>query len=129
MINLMEFRKKTEEDLRKEFKSIEKELQKVTSDTFQKKEKNVRKVRNMRKDLARILTLINEKKIEILKIEKVDPKEKEKEAPKKKEVKVSKDKKDLSTQVEKKESLKEKKVIFEENLKSAEYRRKRKGQK
>jgi len=62
-------------------------------------------------------------------VEKVYPKGKEEEAPKKKEVKVSEDGKDLPTQVEKKESLKEKKVIFEKNLKSAEYRRKRKGQK
>ena len=79
MINLVDFRKKTEEDLKKEFKNVEKELQKVASDTFQKKEKNVRKVRNLRKDLARILTLINEKKKGIVKVEKEVPVKKEKE--------------------------------------------------
>ena len=110
MINLMEFRKKTEEDLRKEFKSIEKELQKVTSDTFQKKEKNVRKVRNMRKDLARILTLINEKKKGILKIGEANLKEREKQVLEKKEVKVNEDEKILSKQIEKKENSKEKKI-------------------
>lgn len=61
MINLTEFRKKSKEDLEKELKNIEKELQKVVSDILQKKEKNVGKSRNLRKDIARVKTLLKEK--------------------------------------------------------------------
>jgi|GEM_PF-861207 len=61
MIKLDEFRKKTKEDLLKEITNLEKEIQKVVSDILQKKEKNIMKVKYLRKDIARIKTLLNEK--------------------------------------------------------------------
>jgi ribosomal protein L29 len=61
MIKLEEFRNKTKEELKKEITTLEKEIQKVVSDILQKKEKNVKKASRIRKDIARIKTLLNEK--------------------------------------------------------------------
>ena len=61
MIKLEEFRKKTKEELKKELLNLEKEVQKVVSNVMQKKEKNVKKVSYLRKDVARVKTLLNEK--------------------------------------------------------------------
>ncbi|NMB91437.1 50S ribosomal protein L29 [candidate division WWE3 bacterium] len=61
MIKLEEFRKKTKEELKKELLNLEKEVQKVVSNVLQKKEKNVKKVSYLRKDVARVKTLLNEK--------------------------------------------------------------------
>ncbi|MFZ2664461.1 MAG: 50S ribosomal protein L29 [Patescibacteria group bacterium] len=61
MIKLEEFRKKTKEELKKEITSLEKEVQKVVSDILQKKEKNVKKASQIRRDIARIKTLLSEK--------------------------------------------------------------------
>lgn len=61
MIKVEEFRKKTKEELKKEMANLEKEIQKVVSDILQKKEKNVKKASHIRKDIARIKTLLNEK--------------------------------------------------------------------
>ncbi len=61
MIKLEEFRKKTIEELKKEMTALEKEIQKVVSDILQKKEKNVKKASQIRKDIARVKTLLNEK--------------------------------------------------------------------
>lgn len=61
MIKLEEFRNKTIEELKQEIINLEKEIQKVVSDILQKKEKNVKKSSQIRKDIARIKTLLTEK--------------------------------------------------------------------
>ncbi|MBW6441675.1 50S ribosomal protein L29 [Patescibacteria group bacterium] len=61
MIDILEFRKKTIEDLNKELTKVQKDLQNTVSDVLQGKEKNVRKVGLLKKDVARIKTIINEK--------------------------------------------------------------------
>ena len=48
-------------DLKEELTKLEKDLQKVVSDILQKKEKNVKKASFLRKDIARIKTVLNEK--------------------------------------------------------------------
>ncbi len=61
MIDIKEFRKKELEDLKKELTKVKKDLQKTISDVLQKKEKNIKKASQLRKDIARVQTLINEK--------------------------------------------------------------------
>jgi large subunit ribosomal protein L29 len=61
MTGIEDLRKKSTEELRKELANIQKELQKTVSDIMQKKEKNVKKASFLRKDIARIKTLLNEK--------------------------------------------------------------------
>jgi ribosomal protein L29 len=61
MINISEFREKSIEDLKKELQNFKKDLQNSVSDILQKKEKNVRKASAIKKDIARIETLLNEK--------------------------------------------------------------------
>ena len=61
MIDILEYRKKSIEELQKELSEARKNLQKTVSDILQKKEKNVRKVSFLKKDIARIKTLLNEK--------------------------------------------------------------------
>ena len=56
-----DLRKKNIEDLKEELTKLEKELQKAVSDILQKKEKNVKKAFFLRKDIARIKTVLNEK--------------------------------------------------------------------
>lgn len=65
MIDMAEFRKKSKEDLKTELKKVEDEVQKVVSDILQKKEKNVRKAGSLKKDVARIKTLLNEKRSDV----------------------------------------------------------------
>ncbi|HOS88569.1 MAG TPA: 50S ribosomal protein L29 [bacterium] len=48
-------------DLKEELTKLEKDLQKVVSDILKKKEKNVKKASFLRKDIARIKTVLNEK--------------------------------------------------------------------
>ena len=61
MIDILDLRKKTIEDLQKELVKVQKDLQNTVSDVLQGKEKNVRKVGLLKKDVARVKTLINEK--------------------------------------------------------------------
>lgn len=61
MIDILEYRKKSKEDLKKELVKLKKDLQKTVSDILQKKEKNIKKAVLGRKDIARVNTLINEK--------------------------------------------------------------------
>jgi len=61
MIDIKELRKKGLEDLKKELSKSKKDLQKTISDVLQKKEKNIKKTSQFRKDVARIQTIINEK--------------------------------------------------------------------
>ena len=65
MIDILEYRKKSQEDLKKELLKLKKDLQKTVSDILQKKEKNIKKAVLFRKDIARINTLINEKLKEV----------------------------------------------------------------
>jgi ribosomal protein L29 len=62
-MNLQETRQKTIKELRDELAKKVKELEKVMFDLLLNKEKNVKKARFMRKDIARLNTLINEKKV------------------------------------------------------------------
>lgn len=61
MIKVSELREKSIEDLKKELSKVEESLQKTVSDILQKKEKNIKKASFLKKDIARIKTLINEK--------------------------------------------------------------------
>ena len=61
MIDIKEFRKKELDDLKKELLKVKKDFHKTISDVMQKKEKNIKKVSQLRKDIARIQTIINEK--------------------------------------------------------------------
>jgi ribosomal protein L29 len=58
-----DLRQKTEQEMIELRGSIEKEIRSVTLATLQGKEKNVKKAGSLRKDLSRILTVINEKRI------------------------------------------------------------------
>jgi len=61
MLDITELRKKNIDDLKKELEKIKKDKQKVVADALQKKEKNVKKASLMKKDIARIQTVLNEK--------------------------------------------------------------------
>ena len=56
-----DLKNKNIKDLKEELTKLEKDLQKVVSDLLQKKEKNVKKASFLRKDIARIKTVLNEK--------------------------------------------------------------------
>ena len=56
-----DLRNKNIKDLKEELAKLEKDLQKTVSDILQKKEKNVKKASFLRKDIARIKTVLNEK--------------------------------------------------------------------
>jgi len=64
-MDITESRKKTIEDLRKELKKLKIDAQKVISGIMQKKDKNTSKIRDFKKDVARLETLINEKLKEV----------------------------------------------------------------
>lgn len=61
MLNLKELRTKTEAELIKQVKSLQKELEGFSSNVLQKNEKNVKKGMFLRKDIARIKTVLNER--------------------------------------------------------------------
>ena len=67
MIDIKEFRKKELDDLKKELLKVKKDFHKTISDVMQKKEKNIKKASQFRKDIARIQTIINEKLKEVQK--------------------------------------------------------------
>lgn len=58
-----ELRQKNDQELLDSKKNLEKEIREVSLNTLQGKEKNVKKAGLLRRDLSRILTVINEKKI------------------------------------------------------------------
>ncbi len=98
MIDIIEFRKKTKEELKKELENLSVEFRKVISDILQKKEKNVRKAGLLKKDIARIKTLLNEKRLEINNVVKEENKaevniKKEKKEKKNKKVNLEKEEK------------------------------------
>jgi large subunit ribosomal protein L29 len=58
-----DIRQKTQSELMEQLKAMKKELRELSYSVISKKEKNVKKPRNARKDLARILSVIKEKQI------------------------------------------------------------------
>jgi large subunit ribosomal protein L29 len=62
-MNAKELRQKNEQELSDTKKNLEKEIREVSLNTLQGKEKNVKKAGLLRKDVARLLTVLNEKKI------------------------------------------------------------------
>lgn len=60
-----ELRQKSESDLTKMLKDTKTEIEKYVSDVLQGKAKNTNKTRQIRKGLARIKTVLNEKKVEV----------------------------------------------------------------
>ncbi|AHB40015.1 TPA: 50S ribosomal protein L29 [candidate division WWE3 bacterium] len=62
-MNAKELRQKNDQELLDSKKNLEKEIREVSLNTLQGKEKNVKKAGLLRRDLSRILTVINEKKI------------------------------------------------------------------
>jgi ribosomal protein L29 len=61
-MNIKDIRNKTESELNKQIKEIKKDLETFVSNILQKKEKNVKKGLFLRKDLAKIKTVLNERK-------------------------------------------------------------------
>jgi len=59
VIKAKDLRKKTKVDLEKLLKKTNTDLQKAVSQILQGKEKNVNKPKELRKDIARILTVLN----------------------------------------------------------------------
>ena len=62
-MNAKELRQKNEQELSYTKKNLEKEIREVSLNTLQGKEKNVKKAGLLRRDMARLLTVLNEKKI------------------------------------------------------------------
>lgn len=59
MIKAKDLRKKTKVDLEKMLKKTENDLQKAVASILQGKEKNVNKPKELKRDIARILTVLN----------------------------------------------------------------------
>ena len=60
-MKIQDLRKKSQKDLEKLAVSIREDIAKASVDVKSSKDNNVRAARNNRKDLSRVLTLINEK--------------------------------------------------------------------
>lgn len=60
-MNLKELRTKTENELNKQIKDLKKDLEAFATNVLQGKEKNIKKGLFLRKDIARIKTVLNEK--------------------------------------------------------------------
>jgi len=60
-MNIKELKNTTENDLKKKLKDLKKDLETFSSNVLQGKEKNVKKGKFLRKDIARIKTVLNEK--------------------------------------------------------------------
>ncbi len=58
-----DLRSKKDKELLEQLKSLRKELKEVSMSVLNRKEKNVKKPRNLRKDIARILSILKEKQI------------------------------------------------------------------
>lgn len=69
-MEILDIRKKTEKDLKTDLKKLRNDLEKVVSDVLQKKEKNVKKVRFIKKDIAKVLTVLNERAHSVIPSEK-----------------------------------------------------------
>jgi len=60
----LEIRKKNKEDIEKNLNELRKNLNELLFKLAANKLKNVREIRNMKKDIARLLTIIKEQKTE-----------------------------------------------------------------
>ncbi len=63
-MDIKEIRKLKDEDLEKELGQLRSQLEQVKQDIEVGKEKNVRKTLRIKKNIARILTVLNERKVE-----------------------------------------------------------------
>lgn len=61
-MNLEDMRKKTEKDIEKELDKKRSDIEKFAQQITKGKEKNTSKLRSMRKDYARIATVLSEKR-------------------------------------------------------------------
>ena len=59
-MKIKDLRKKSQKDLEKEAIKLREAIAKAEADKFTTEDKNFKKQRNQRKDLARVLTLLNE---------------------------------------------------------------------
>jgi ribosomal protein L29 len=62
-MKVSELRTKSENELKETLNKLHKDLKNAAVEFVQRKEKNIKKPRMLRKDIAKVLTLINEKKI------------------------------------------------------------------
>ncbi len=60
-MKVKEFKDKTEQELNDTLKNLKKEIDKTMDSIIKGKEKNLKKVRLLRKDVARVVTVIKEK--------------------------------------------------------------------
>jgi len=60
-MNIKELRNKTETEIKKQLKDLKKDLEIFSTSVLQGKEKNVKKGMFLRKDIARVKTVLNEK--------------------------------------------------------------------
>ena len=60
-MNTKDLRNKTENELKKQLKDLRKDLETFGSNVLQGKEKNVKKGKFIKKDIARLKTVLNEK--------------------------------------------------------------------
>jgi large subunit ribosomal protein L29 len=58
-----DLRPKTEQELHEQLKSLRKDLKEVSISVLNRKEKNIKKPRNTRKEIARVLSVLKEKQI------------------------------------------------------------------
>ncbi len=63
-MNVKEIRNKTEQELKEQIVNLNKEIEDAMGKIIKGKDKNTVKVRKLRKDLARIMTVLNEQKKE-----------------------------------------------------------------
>jgi len=61
-MKIKEIRQKSENDLQRDLIEIREKLRQLKFDLSAGKVKNVREIRNIRKDIAKILTVLNNKK-------------------------------------------------------------------
>jgi ribosomal protein L29 len=62
MLNTKELRKKSEKELNELLSKTRKDLENTVSSTLQNKEKNVKKSKYLKRDVARIITILKENK-------------------------------------------------------------------
>jgi len=72
MLKIKDLRKKSEKDLSKEASKIREEIAKIATAKYATEVKDVKKQRNLRKDLARVLTALNEDNQEVVEDKKED---------------------------------------------------------
>ncbi|MBN1162268.1 50S ribosomal protein L29 [Patescibacteria group bacterium] len=81
-MNIADVRKKTETELTETLREVRRECEKIVKDILQNKEKNVKKLGFLKKDIARLKTVLNERKDDIMPVV-VDKKQKQNKEEKK----------------------------------------------